>query len=221
MSTQRITGDMCKIKSEFNYDVYGQNALTGFKDTTWRQKNVDHVNHRVRKIFRFGSQTPQFKAEKAKWAKLNARTNQAKEETKEINVSASTEVNYQIKITGYKSQIEAAEKEIRRMFAEETNHFSNYGPVKNLGENNFRDLWKICQSKFNVSLTQTKGLHSNVIKITGRRHLEANKWFADKFPAFEKLNFPQNWQDVVKNYFTDNYITQYDMQSTEQDWRDI
>jgi hypothetical protein len=71
---------------------------------------------------------------------LNARTNQAKEETKEINVSASTEVNYQIKITGYKSQIEAAEKEIRRMFAEETNHFSNYEPVKHLADKNFGDL---------------------------------------------------------------------------------
>ena len=125
---------MGMIKNKFNYDVYGENLLAGFKDTTWKQKNITHFKYRVRRIFRFGSETPQFKAEKAKWEKLIVRPILDDEETK---VSAK---KYQINITGSNAQTEATEKAIRRMFAEETNHFSNYEPVKFLADKNFGDL---------------------------------------------------------------------------------
>jgi hypothetical protein len=51
--------------------------------------------------------------------------------------------------------------------------------------------------------------------------LDAKAWFAEKLPEFEKLNFPNDWREVVKNYFTDNYISQFEMESTEPTWQMI
>ena len=90
MKNQRITGDMGMIKNKFNYDVYGENLLAGFEDTTWKQKNITHFKYRERRIFRFGKETPEFEAEKAKWKEMNV---QPEEESKEI-VAISTKVNH-------------------------------------------------------------------------------------------------------------------------------
>ena len=57
MKTQRITGDLNKKQNGFSYDVYGSSKETGLGDTTWYQRNMNHANHRVRRIFRFDYRT--------------------------------------------------------------------------------------------------------------------------------------------------------------------
>ena len=50
------------VKNGFSYDVYGLNHNAGVENTTWKQKNQTHIDHRIRKIFRFEKSTREFKA---------------------------------------------------------------------------------------------------------------------------------------------------------------
>jgi hypothetical protein len=51
--------------------------------------------------------------------------------------------------------------------------------------------------------------------------LQANAWLARKIHDFELWNFPEDWTDVVTNFFTENFRTQYEMKSTEPKWKII
>ena len=51
-------------------------------------------------------------------------------------------------ITGNYEQILETEKEILRLFADVTNHFSKVGPVRHFDQQNIEDLKKICEKKF-------------------------------------------------------------------------
>jgi hypothetical protein len=48
------------VKNGFFYEVHGFNANASVENTTWKQKNIYHVDHRIRKIFRFEKSTREF-----------------------------------------------------------------------------------------------------------------------------------------------------------------
>jgi len=73
------------VKNGFYYDVYGLNHNAGVENTTWKQKNTTHIDHRIRKIFRFEKSTTEFKSAYEKWAKWILIPKDV-EETKDGNV---------------------------------------------------------------------------------------------------------------------------------------
>ena len=49
----RLIGDVNMKQNGRSYGVKGQDANAGIADSTWEQVNLDHENHRKRRIYRF------------------------------------------------------------------------------------------------------------------------------------------------------------------------
>jgi hypothetical protein len=44
------------------YDVYGTSPTASYPNSSWKQKNITHQNHRIRSIFRFDEKSKEFQA---------------------------------------------------------------------------------------------------------------------------------------------------------------
>lgn len=136
-TAQKVTGDQQGNKNGFVYDVYGTSRDAAYDNSTWVQKNMTHENHRIRRIFRFGQTTQEFRTILRKQPEAKKLL---EEESKTASIEKVTKVKSFLVFKGTKVQISEAKKELTKLFANEDNHMCKYEIDKHIPSTVFNEI---------------------------------------------------------------------------------